>query len=140
MELLYAIQKFLGALLLLLVARILQLGLSIELFIAGVIITACNRKLAFYLYDLAVCIDVFGNVLGGPLWNVIFRRKGGYQFGSRFDTISFAMACNKRIGTLSKFGLFVEVLLNFFDKNHLEKTYRNFELNRFMLHGKEHIN
>ena len=103
--------------------------LSIPLFVISILISLIRffkvkgNPVAKYFLDLAIALDVLANVLGGPVWNLIFL-KGNVvvKFGSRFDTMSFVFGMNKAAGTLNKFGLFWCWFLNKLEKDHVEKA------------------
>jgi hypothetical protein len=103
----------------------LKICLSPILFTYSVYRAAKNKQLNSYFNQLAVIIDVFGNVLGQHLFNRILKKPGGYLFGNRRDTISYAMGINKKFDNLSKFGKRIEKILNWFDEDHLNKTINN---------------
>jgi hypothetical protein len=117
---------FIVSLCVFILSKILKLLFSPFLFGYGCF--KCIRKgrgLSEYFMDLGIIEDVYGNVLGREFWNDTLKASNGYKFGSRKDTISYAMAINKRLKTLTARGLALEKILNFFDKDHLEKTIAN---------------
>lgn len=67
---------------------------------------------------MATSIDVLGNVVCSELFNQVLINKNGYKFGNRKETISSCIGKNKRASTLTKTGLFLSSILDFFDKNH----------------------
>jgi len=71
-----------------------------------------------YLLKIAISIDQLGNVGMQHLLNLAWIKKGGYKFGNRDETISSALGRNNKLGTLTKFGMAIDQLLNFIDKNH----------------------
>lgn len=71
-----------------------------------------------YLLEIAISIDQLGNVGMQHLLNVLWIKKGGYKFGNRDETISSALGRNNKLGTLTKFGMAIDKLLDFLDKNH----------------------
>lgn len=73
----------------------------------------------------AVIIDVIGNVILQTPLNRILNTEEGYKFGSRFDTISYVLGHGEVHGTLSKNGVKLCKILNFFEKDHCIKTYYN---------------
>ncbi len=75
-----------------------------------------------YFKEIAIVIEVFGNVAGSPMWNKLLITPDGYMFGNRKDTMSYVLAINKKLGTLSKTGLLFAKTLEFFEKDHLEKS------------------
>ena len=71
-----------------------------------------------YLLQIAISIDQLGNVLMQHLLNLLWIRPGGYPFGNRDETISSALGRNKRDGTLTLFGRWIDALLDRIDANH----------------------
>jgi len=71
-----------------------------------------------YFLQIAISIDQLGNVLMQHLLNLLWIRPGGYLFGNRDETISSALGRNKRDGTLSVFGRWIDALLDRIDPNH----------------------
>lgn len=88
-------------------------------------------KLGDYFSAMALSIDQFANVsIQSPLrWLLIidYKRKSKkfYDFGNEDDTVSYVIAMNKELKSLSKFGLFWAWFLDFVDTNHLGKTLEN---------------
>jgi len=75
--------------------------------------------------DMAIIIDLFGNVCLGSLLNaVIIKSEFYYAFGKRGDTLSKAFGENQKMQSLTKFGDKIRQLIDFgFGKNHcLEAT------------------
>ncbi|MDT0622295.1 hypothetical protein [Croceitalea vernalis] len=71
-----------------------------------------------YALQLAISIDQLGNVLMQHLFNSIWIKNNGYQFGNRDETISSAIGKNKELGTLTNFGKVIDKLLDLIDPNH----------------------
>jgi 8-oxo-dGTP diphosphatase len=90
--------------------------------IFGSILALCKREANKYFTDIAIAIDVFGNVSCKYLFNLILITSDGYQFGLRKETISSVLGKNKKKGTLTMFGSFVSYILNKLDPNHVEKS------------------
>lgn len=63
------------------------------------------------LFRLAISIDTAGNVLAEELFNDFFRKKDGYLFGNRKETISSALGKNQRDGTLRTAGWILVYIL-----------------------------
>lgn len=76
------------------------------------------RGLGEYLLKIAVSIDQLGNVLMQHLLNGVWIKKGGYKFGNRDETISSALGRNKKLGTLTGFGILIDKILDKIDPNH----------------------
>lgn len=73
---------------------------------------------ANYCKRIAVSLDQLGNVICDKLFNATM----GSEFGSEDETISSVLGRNKQEGKLKPIGKFVASLLNFIDKNHVEKA------------------
>jgi hypothetical protein len=80
-----------------------------------------------YFYQMALSIDQFANVsLQTPLSVLLINREYlGHLFGDEDDTVSYCIAMNKKLGSLSKFGLFWAWFLDKVDKDHLQKAIDN---------------
>ncbi len=77
------------------------------------------KGLGEYLLQVAISIDQLGNVLMQHLLNLLWISPGGgYPFGNRDETISSALGRNKRNGTLSAFGKWIDRILDRIDPNH----------------------
>lgn len=76
------------------------------------------RGIGEYLLKIAVSIDQLGNVLMQHLLNVLWIKKEGYKFGNRDETISSALGRNKKLGTLTRFGILIDKILDKIDPNH----------------------
>ena len=76
------------------------------------------RGIGEYLLKIAVSIDQLGNVLMQYLLNALWVKRGGYKFGNRDETISSALGRNKRLGTLTRFGIAIDKILDILDPNH----------------------
>lgn len=112
---------------------IVALIMAFVLFPLGLIITFIvnlyKRKWKFSLkrlddqfLSIATSIDTSGNVVCKDLFNVCLKKKGGYEFGNRKETISSVLGKNKRDGTLTKIGKLVAWILDKIDKNHCIKS------------------
>lgn len=75
-----------------------------------------------YTKDLAITKDILGNVAGRFIFNDLLRKKGGYYFGKRYETISSALGKNKRNNKLTFLGCIVCCILDAIDKDHCEKS------------------
>lgn len=115
---------FLGVILWL-VAWILKLVLSPILLLYGIIESYANKELGNYFENIAISLDVSGNVLGKYLFNKALIKANGYKFGSRYETISYVLGINNRDNTLTLLGRLIGKLLNIIDKNHLNKAIDN---------------
>lgn len=90
-------------------------------FIYGVFHALFTRGLTgigeFFL-KLAISIDQLGNVVMQHLLNLLWVKKGGYEFGNRDETISSALGKNKQDNTLTGFGKAIDKILDIIDNNH----------------------
>lgn len=80
------------------------------------------KKLGRYWFVMAISVDQLGNVVLGTMFNDIMITKYGHKFGDEDQTVSMVLGVNKAMGTLTKFGKFIADVLNFIDKNHVEKA------------------
>ena len=71
-----------------------------------------------YFLELAISIDQLGNVLMQHVFNALWIKRGGYQFGNRDETISSAFGKNKQLDTLTGFGKTIDKILDIIDPNH----------------------
>jgi len=76
------------------------------------------RKTNKYFRLLAISIDQMGNVAMQDLFNDIFIKRNGYQFGNEDETISSVLGKNERLQSLSGLGKLIVRFLNFIDPNH----------------------
>ena len=80
------------------------------------------KQLGRYWFVMAVSVDQLGNVVMGTLFNDILIRKYGHKFGDEDQTVSMVLGVNKKMGTLTKLGKLIADILNFIDKDHVEKA------------------
>lgn len=71
-------------------------------------------------YGVALCVDITGNILMAPLFNVLLITLSGYQFGYPRETISSVLGKNEELGTLQPCGRWLVKVLARFQKNHCE--------------------
>ncbi|UII78640.1 hypothetical protein [Flagellimonas sp. CMM7] len=71
-----------------------------------------------FALKIAVSIDQLGNVIMQHLFNLLWIKEGGYEFGNSDETISSALGKNKQLGTLSGFGKAIDKILDSIDSNH----------------------
>ncbi len=90
--------------------------LLLPLFLCGLVLSSPKNT---YLLKIAISIDILGNVIGGPLFNKILQRNG-YLFGSTTETISYAVAVNKKNNTLTKAGILLGNILDTIDPGHTD--------------------
>jgi hypothetical protein len=105
-------------LLLLIIARALQLICSPILIVWGLIRSIQKKEFLTYSHELAIAIDRFGNCLGKYTWNDLL----GNDFGNSKETISSRLGKNKIFETLKKCGKFVAKILDKLDINHCIKS------------------
>ena len=75
-----------------------------------------------YLFRIAISIDQAGNVVCATFFNWILIDSDGHKFGDEDETISSVLGKNKKLGTLSKWGMFLDAILSLFDENHSIKS------------------
>jgi len=101
------------------IARGLYIIFAGLLFTIGVLFTYDRAK---YLLNIAISYDQLANTVGGPLFNLILRKKGGHKFGNPDETISYVLGRLKASGHLTKLGKFFADMLNMIEDNHVEKA------------------
>lgn len=62
------------------------------------------RTLNQYFFTGAIGLDIFANYEFRTLWNTFLRKKTGYRFGMKGETISSALGKNQKDKTLSGAG------------------------------------
>jgi hypothetical protein len=86
-------------------------------FCVGLILANAND----YLFRLAYSIDQLGNVVCGPLFDIVLVKDSSvYKFGNPDDTISYVMALNKSESNLTRTGKVLDWILNFIDPGHTD--------------------
>jgi len=75
-----------------------------------------------YFYQTAVDIDRFGNHNLRTMLNATLKKKYGYPFGNKYETISSALGKNKKAKTLTFTGSILCRILHIFDKDHCMKS------------------
>jgi hypothetical protein len=108
--------------------------MSVVLYPLGLIYSLITFKFSFkelgaYWYVMAISVDQLGNVVMGTLFNDILIKKYGYKFGDEDATVSMALGVNKKMGTLTKLGKAIADILNFIEKDHVEKAIEKHENN-----------
>ncbi|MEO9511685.1 MAG: hypothetical protein ABJN84_01600 [Flavobacteriaceae bacterium] len=71
-----------------------------------------------FALKIAISIDQLGNVIMQHLFNLLWVKAGGYEFGNRDETISSALGKNKQLKTLTGFGKLIDTILDSIDPNH----------------------
>ena len=110
--------KFFGGLFLFLLAWLLFLPLSLLNFLA----VAIKFKDLGYFKSSAVNLDRFGNFEFRTLFNLVLKKKGGYEFGNFEETISSVLGKNQRDKTLSTTGKTLVWILDTIEKEHCKKS------------------
>lgn len=87
---------------------------------AVAILYSLNSALNAFFMPVALSLDQLGNVWFAPLFNLVLRKKGGYEFGDPDQTISYVIGRNKLDGTLTAFGRLIYRGLNKIEENHCE--------------------
>jgi len=105
------------AFILVLFAKLIVRLFGIVLFPWSIIIAIKDKKLNAYFYEVARGWDILANKLYAPAFN----KKLGPNFGGD-ETISQRMAKNKYSGIAYPAAYKWEKRIDYFDKNHLEKT------------------
>lgn len=115
--------KFIIGLLLFIIAW----GLFFPLSMINAVIVIIKYKNLNYFKNSAVNFDKFGNRELRTLFNLVFKKKRGYEFGNMEETISSALGKNQRNNTLSTAGKVLVRVLDTIDKNHCEKSIKEIE-------------
>lgn len=79
-------------------------------------------KAGKYFLSSAVNLDRFANYEFRTLFNLILRKKHGYEFGNFEETISSVLGKNQRDGTLSFVGKCLVWILDKLDKDHCKRA------------------
>ena len=80
------------------------------------------EKLGEVILLFATIVDVTLNVICQVPLNRFFREEGGYDFGSRKDTISRVLGVNQRDNTLTNSGDWLRRFLDVIEKDHCLKS------------------
>ncbi len=115
---------------------IISIVLSLFLFPIGLVITffinLYKRKWKFsfkrlddQFLSIATSIDASGNVVCKDLFNITLRKKSGYEFGKRKETISSVLGKNQRDKTLTVTGKVLAWILDTVDENHCARSIDN---------------
>lgn len=90
----------------------LAYGFFQQLFTKGL------KGIGEFSLKIAISIDQLGNVIMQHLFNLLWIKGDGYEFGNRDETISSALGKNKQLGTLTGFGKVIDKVLDIIDPNH----------------------
>ena len=110
-------------LILLIVAVVLILPLTL---VNMIFVAKKYKSIDGYFINTALNLDIWANVEFRAFWNGAMRKENGYQFGVIGETISSALGKNERDGTLTFCGKILVSILNFLDKNHCQKSIKEF--------------
>jgi hypothetical protein len=109
--------------LLFLVSVILSAVMYPLALLASIIINVLHPKTALdklnqQFVDIAVSVDVTGNVVCDDLMNQIWIKKDGYKFGNRKETISSVLGKNQLTHKLTWLGWIIAKTLDVIEKDH----------------------
>ena len=79
-----------------------------------------------YFRSTALSIDIWANREFRTLWNSKLKIETGYEFGEENETISSALGKNERDCTLTTTGKILVWILDKIDKNHCQKSIKEF--------------
>ncbi|WP_291152247.1 hypothetical protein [Flavobacterium sp. UBA7680] len=79
------------------------------------------KTLDQYFFTGAIGLDIFANYEFRTMWNLLLRKKNGYEFGAKGETISSALGKNQRDGTLSSIGWLIVYTLWIIDYRYWKK-------------------
>lgn len=109
----------------LLLTALLLACILVPIGIVFFFVTGFRRKPVRYGHHLstgsrnvALAIDILGNVLCGDMLNAFFIGSGGYGFGRQGETVSSALGKNQLLGTLTWAGKALAGILDWMDENH----------------------
>lgn len=83
------------------------------------------KELNKWFYKLALSIDQFGNVSCSKTLQVLLTKPVNHSFGDEDSTVSYVLAKNKELGSLTLLGRIIGNILDFIDKDHLAKAINN---------------
>lgn len=83
------------------------------------------KGIGTYLRNMAISVDMLGNVLLSPMWNaLLIKDLSIHPFGDPYETISDNLGENKMAGNLTKTGMWLANVLHKLDKDHVERAIR----------------
>lgn len=91
-------------------------------YVYSLIESISKGEFSKYSKELAIAKDKYGNCFCQYLFNRFLIRDWGYKFGNANETVSSVLGKNYRDKTLSKLGYFVGIVLNFIEKDHIQKS------------------
>lgn len=108
---------------LLIISTVLKVALSPLLYSYGAIRSLFKGGFNQWNFDLAVAKDQYGNTLGKWIFtDLLITKESKNHFGNVDETISSVIGKNKREGTLTLLGKFIDGVLNVIDPNHSIKA------------------
>jgi len=97
------------------------------LFLPLTIFNALNVRSKGYFLETAINLDRFGNrEFRFSLNKYLIHKDSANRFGDVRETISSVLGKNQRGQTLTKLGNVICNILDFLDKNHCQKSIRNY--------------
>ncbi len=79
----------------------------------------------FIFFNTAYGIDLLGNIICSPLFNVTLIKHGGYEFGKTGETISSVLGKGERDNTLTSCGKIIANFLNWVQTDHCKNSIQN---------------
>lgn len=110
---------------LLILAVILFIVIGAIGFLYSVGFRIFRTSLSKYFWQVALAIDELGNTVCQDLFNNTMRAEGGYRFGNSNETVSHVLGRLKAEDKLLPLGKALAAILNWIDKNHVEKAVEN---------------
>ena len=105
------------------ISSVLKIVLSPFLYLYGVIVALRRNELDAWSKQLALAKDQYGNGLGKYVFNhTLITDDSIHLFGNIDETISSVIGKNKKAGTLTRSGKFVDKILEIIDENHSIKS------------------
>ena len=84
-------------------------------------------QISLYFERMAIAIDILGNVMLAPIWNLLLIDDIQYiPYGSPQDTISGVTGVNEQRNNLRFLGRVLAYILNKIDKDHTIKAAENY--------------
>ena len=104
------------------VALVLLIVLSATTFVISFTYYLLRCKLSKWFRDMALVLDVLGNVMCAQVFNIALKKKGGFEFGNPTHTISYVLGKNEELNKLTYIGKLLVKVLNSIEKNHCKKA------------------
>lgn len=79
------------------------------------------KTLNQYFFTGAIGLDIFANYEFRTLWNTVLRKRIGYTFGAKGETISSALGKNQQLKTLTIVGWILVYILWAIDYQYWKK-------------------